>query len=351
MQVYANQLQAHLQQGLQSLYLVFGDDDFLRLQALRQIRQCARERGFEERIVLQQNNEFSWQDLSASQQNLSLFASQQLIELELPNAAPGQEGAKVLQQFTQQQAADTLLILHGPKLKAEQQRSKWFKGLDAKGVFVPVYTPEKNQLPGFIQQHARGYQLQLQNEAVQLLADWYEGNLMALDQALHKLALVHADAVIDTQMVQQSAMEQSRFDIFSLQDALLKGQLDAFIHRLQRLMETDAEPAIIHWLLQRECQTLHQAYTQSQQGTPLATVLQKSGVWKSQHGSYQRLLKDWSLQQSERLQQLLWRTELALKRDSGEDLTTLFSHIGLQLLDPQAAASLDFTEHTNDFIQ
>lgn len=351
MQVYANQLTAHLQQGLRPLYLVFGDDDFLRLQAVRQIRQCAREQGFDERSVMQQNNEFSWQDLVASQQNLSLFSSQRLIELELPTAAPGQEGAKALQQFTQQQTADTVLILYGPKLKAEQQRSKWFKGLDAQGVFVPVYTPDRTQLPSFIQQHAKAYQLQLQNDAIQLLADWYEGNLLALDQALHKLALLHPNTLIEVQLVQQSAMEQSRFDIFSLQDALLKGQFDTYTHRLQRLMETDAEPAIILWLLQRECQTLHQAYTQIQQGSDAATVLQKSGVWKSQQGSYQRLLHNWNLQQSERLQKLLWRSELALKRDSGENLTTLFTHIGLQLLEPQTAAALDFTEHHNDFIQ
>lgn len=351
MQVYANQLSAHLQQGLQPLYMVFGDDDFLRLQAVRQIRQCARENGFDERTIMQQNNEFSWQDLGASQQNLSLFSSQRLIELELPGAAPGQDGAKALQQFTQQQTADTILVLHGPKLKAEQQRSKWFKGLDAQGVFVAVYTPDRSQLPVFIQQQAQGYQLQLNSEAIQLLADWYEGNLLALDQALHKLALLHADAPIDARLVQQSAMEQSRFDIFSLQDALLKGQLETFIHRLQRLMETDAEPAIIQWLLQRECQTLHQAYTQIQQGADITTVLHKSGVWKSQQSSYQRLLSNWNLHQSQQLQQLLWRSELALKRDSGEDLTTLFSHIGLQLLDPDAAASLDFTEHSNDFLQ
>lgn len=351
MQVYANQLTAHLQQDLGPLYLVFGDDDFLRLQAIRQIRQTARERGFEERTVLQQNNEFSWQDLTASQQNLSLFASLRLIELELPNAAPGQEGAKALQNFIQQQSTDTLLLLHGPKLKAEQQRSKWFKSLDAQGVFVPVYTPDKSQLPAFIQQHAKSYQLQLQSDAIQLLCEWYEGNLLALDQALHKLALVHADHPINAHMVQQSAMEQSRFDIFSLQDALLKGQFETYVHRLQRLIETDAEPAIIQWLLQREYHTLHQAYGQIKQGADAASVLQKSGVWKSQQSSYQRLLKNWNLQQSQRLQNLLWRSELALKRDSGEDLTTLFSHIGLQLLQPQAAAQLDFTRHTNDFIQ
>ena len=336
MQVYPNQLAKHLQGPLQPIYLVFGDDDFLRLQALAEIRLRAQALGFAERQQFNQQQDFNWGDLAASTQNLSLFSNLRIIELELPTAAPGNEGSKALQAWVASDTPDTLLIIHGPKLKADQQKAKWFKALTAKGVFVPVYTPERSQLPAHINQLARAYQLTLDSDAMALLTDWFEGNLLALDQALHKLSL-HYPAEqgqlvqIDSQRVRDNAELQSRFDIFSLQDPLLNNQFDVYLNRLQRLLETDAEPAIIHWLLQRECNNCHQAFLLVQGGMPMATALQKQGIWKSQHAAYSRQLKHWSFAKHEQLVDLLWRTELALKRDSGEVLSTLFCHIGLIL--------------------
>ncbi|RUO32152.1 DNA polymerase III subunit delta [Aliidiomarina sedimenti] len=361
MQVYANQLDNHLQGPLQPVYLVFGDDDFLRLRALAAIRKRAAELGFNERSQFNQQQDFSWQDLLNENQNLSLFSDLRLIEVEMPTAAPGQDGSKALQQWVDS-AQDALLIIHGPKLKADQQKAKWFKALTQQGVFVPVYTPQRSQLPGFIQQLAQSYGLQLDGDATALLSDWFEGNLLALDQALHKIALHYcqvknsgaessaaentqrAPLQVSAEMVRQDADLQSRFDVFSLQDAILQGQFNVYLQRLQRLLETDGEPAIIHWLLQRETNTLNSVYQQQTQGEDTSRALQRHGVWKSQQHAYLRILKDWSPARSEALFNLLWRAELALKRDSGEDMATLFAHLGLLLIEPPAD-TFDFLRH------
>lgn len=354
MQVSPNQLAKHLQGPLQPIYLIFGDDDFLRLQALRKIRQQAQVLGFAERQQFNQQQDFSWSDLAASSQNLSLFSSLRIVELEMPAATPGNDGSKALQAWVESDYQDTLLILHGPKLKSAQQQAKWFKALTKKGVFVPVYTPERAQLATHINQLARRYQLALDSDAIALLTDWFEGNLLALDQALHKLSLQfpvnnspaqplsaqqHKPIEISVQQVRDNVELQSRFDVFSLQEPLLNNQFSVYLNRLQRLLETDAEPAIIHWLLQRECNNCHQAFLLVKQGAPVATALQKQGVWKSQHAAYSRQLKAWSFAKHEQLIDLLWRAELALKRDSGEMLSTLFSHIGLILTQPEGSES------------
>lgn len=344
MQVSSNQLTQHLQGPLQPIYLIFGDDDFLRLQALRQIRQHAQALGFAERVQFNQQQDFNWNDLAASSQNLSLFSSLRIVELEMPTATPGNDGSKALQAWVESDYQDTLLILHGPKLKSAQQQAKWFKALTKKGVFIPVYTPQRAQLTTHINQLARHYRLALESDATALLTDWFEGNLLALDQALHKLSLQYpAQAnhpqpiAINVQQVRDNVELQSRFDVFSLQEPLLNKQFSVYLNRLQRLLETDAEPAIIHWLLQRECNNCHQAFLLVEQGTPVATALQKQGIWKSQHAAYSRQLKTWSFTKHEQLVDLLWRAELALKRDSGEVLSTLFSHIGLVLTQPESS--------------
>ncbi|MBA3988059.1 MAG: DNA polymerase III subunit delta [Idiomarina sp.] len=336
MQVYSNQLAQHLQGPLQPLYLVFGDDDFLRLRALRQIRQRASQLGFDERLQFNQQQDFSWDELATSAQNLSLFSQLRSIEIELPTASPGQDGAKALQAWLDNPPADTLLILHGPKLKPEQQRSKWFKGLTEYGVFVPVYTPDNAQFGRFIHQLAAEYQLELAPDAVQLLQQWFEGNLLALDQSLQKIALSQSHTQhsaqrvpVSLELVEQHAQQQSRFDIFALQDPLLNGQIELFIQRLQRLLETDAEPVLIHWLLQRHCTILQQAKQLVANGQSPAQAIQKQGVWKNHQSLYLRHLQAWDDSRYAKASALLWRCELAIKRDSKEDLATLFCHLAI----------------------
>lgn len=334
MQLYANQLHQHLQNTLQPVYLLFGDDDYLRLRALRAIRNKARQLGFDERLQFNQQQDFDWDELHSASQNLSLFSQRRSIEIELPTASPGVDGGKALLAWTQSPPEDTLLILHGPKLKAQQQQSKWFKGLTKNGVFVPVYTPDKAQLPRFINQLAHEYQLALTPEAVALLQHWFEGNLLALDQTLQKIALSRTDSSanalqVNEDLVKAHAELQSRFDVFALQEPLLQQNFAHFLQRLQRLMETDAEPALIHWLLQRHYTTLHQAQLLIEAGEPLGIALQKQGVWKQQQAAYGAVLKRWTRAHQQQASQLLVHMELALKRDTQHDLATLFSHFGL----------------------
>lgn len=334
MQVYANQLEQHLRGTLQPIYLVFGDDDFLRLRAIHAIRSKAKQLGFEERLQFNQQHEFEWAELQNATQNLSLFSQRRSIELELPTASPGTEGSKVLQAWVQSPPEDTLLIIHGPKLKAEQQRSKWFKSLADAGVFVPVYTPDKSQLARMINQLANEYQLAVDSDANALLQTWFEGNLLALDQTLQKIALSRSDSAtqalpVNEALVRAHAELQSRFDIFALQEPLLQQDFPLYLQRLQRLAETDAEPALIHWLLQRHCAILQQAQQQVEAGESVPKALQKQGVWKQQQGAYSALLKRWTRAHQRHASQLLVHLELALKRDSQEDMVTLFSHLGL----------------------
>lgn len=342
MQVYARQFAQHLQGNLQPIYLIFGDDDFLRLRALRQLRKRAAELQFNEREAFNTQDNFHWDQLLNSSQSLSLFSDRRVLEIELPTAAPGQDGSQALQRWVEQLPPDTLLVLHGPKLKSEQQRSKWFKALTTQGVFVPVYTPDATQFGQFIHQLAAEYNWQPDSAAVELLSRWFEGNLLALDQTLHKLALHHGSTeqassqALSAEMIAADADISSRFDVFALEDSIHKQDVAAYLHRLKRLLDTDGEPAIIHWLLQREANTLHRLYTAMQQGSSLSQAMQDARIWKQQQSLYPARVNAWSPQHSEQAFHLLWMAEHSLKRDNGADLPTLFSHLGLLLARPQA---------------
>ncbi|RUO59453.1 DNA polymerase III subunit delta [Pseudidiomarina insulisalsae] len=323
----ANHLQRH---GLPALLCVFGDTPLLVDDALQLIRQQARQQGIDERQRLMQDSQFDWSQLQQQSANLGLFSSLRLMELELPEAKPGRDGAEALKRYCAELPEDQILVITGPKLKQEQQKAKWFQLLQQAGPVVQANSPERRQLPAFIQQRSQRYELSLTSEATQLLADWFEGNLLALDQELQKLALMDMPQPLTPAVVTDAAQDQSRFSVFALQEAILAGDLKSALKRLQRLLEEEAETAILNWMLQRELEKLERL----QQGRLQLRDYAQLGIWRSQEAAYQAFAKRVSAAHLARLSRLLVRLEYAFKRDSGEDLATLYCHIIVLLCAP-----------------
>src|SRR5690554_5004911 len=320
-------------QGLPPVLSVFGDTPLLIDDALQIIRQQARQQGIDERLRWLQDNQFDWQQLHDQSASLSLFSSVRLIELELPEGKPGREGGDALRQYVQSPPTDQVLIIIGPKLKQEQLKAKWYKELSDAGPVVNANSPDRSALPRFVQARAQRYQVQLQADATQLLTDWFEGNLLALDQELQKLALSDLPQPITAADIQSIAQDQSRFNVFALQEAIVAGQLAPALHRLQRLLEADSEFAILNWMLQREWQLVMTL----QQADNFDEACRKNGVWRNQVNLYrqfcQRLSAPGTMAQ---VANLLAQLELAFKRDVGADINTLATHLVTLYCQPQA---------------
>ncbi|MFU8784780.1 DNA polymerase III subunit delta [Aliidiomarina sp.] len=340
MQLYPERLSSHLQEKLAPIYLVFGDEPFLVAECCDQIRQAARAQGFSERQRFTQDKEFSWDALFTASQTLSLFTEQQVIELELPDAKPGRDGSQALAEYANTQTSDQLLLLFGPNLRKDQQNSKWFKALVKNGVFVPIYRPNRQHLPKFVVQRANAMGLHLAPDAVQQLCDWYEGNLLALNQALQKLSLLHCPSAanetkqptavtISLEEVRNANHDSSRFDVFSLREAIVQQRSQEFMHCLQRLFETGSEPVLIHWVLQRLHFALANIRQAKRQQQSLQPIWSAENIWQSQQDAYLRLAQTDSAPRSAARIHLLERLEYALKRDSKECPKTLACHIGL----------------------
>src|SRR5690606_11220864 len=117
-----------------------------------QIRHQAKAQGIAERQVWHADARFDWSKLRFADDSLSLFASQKLVEIRLPSAAPGKEGGEFLRKFAEQPAADTFLLLITGKLSPQQQKAKWFTALERAGISVPVWPVSLDMLPRWIQQ-------------------------------------------------------------------------------------------------------------------------------------------------------------------------------------------------------
>ncbi len=303
MNLSIQQLEANLQKNLSAVYFVSGDEPLQKNEALKLVRDTARQQGFTERVVLEADNKFDWGLLQAESQSMSLFGDKRLIELNIPNAKPGAEGSKAIIAFLENCPADVLLLIISGKLEAQQKNSKWVKAIDAKGVVVQVWPVEKAQLPRWLQQRMNMLGIEPTAEAVDLLADRIEGNLLAAEQAVEKLFLLNGAGPVDEDAIRDLVADSSRYNVFQLVDSCLSGDTAQSVKILNGLQGEGVEPVIIVWALAREMRSLvDMSLSMTEQALP--QLFRSHRVWQKRQNCVQKAL---SRHKAGQLQLFLWQ--------------------------------------------
>lgn len=346
--LYPEQLNQYLERsGVPPVLLLFGDDLLLRMDAIDAIRQHFGQDA--EKYHWIQSKDFDWKQLGELEQSMSLFGSNTLIELELPENKPGKEGSNALHSYAGQLPENHTLVVIGSYLKKEHQNSRWFKSLSQHGPLIRTQSPDKGRLPTFIHKRAQKYQLQLANGVPELLSDWFEGNLLALDQELRKWQLLSDSGVITQDFLTDASSDSSRFNVFALQESIQAGNYKEALHRLTRLLDEEDDFHRFAWILQREVQLLT-ALKNSGNNLDVSALFRRNMIWSSQQSSYMKRAKYLSVEALHQLHYLIERLEMALKQDSGESPLILTVHL-LGLLCQHGAKNLTVTESLNTFSQ
>ena len=284
MKIRANQLSSHLQNSLAPCYLVTGDEHLLVAEALDDIRDAARGRGFGHRELHVATTGFDWNQLTASTGTMSLFAEQRIVELRLPTGKPGRAGGQAIIELVELAGPDLLFIVTGPKLDSSTARSGWARALDSKGVSLPIWPIGVRELPGWISQRMRQAGLQPDREAVALIADRVEGNLLAAGQEIEKLRLLLGEGKVSVEDVTAAVAKSSRYDVYKLADAAMAGDARRAVKILGGLRAEGVEPVIVMWALTRELRTLAALEDAVRQGNDLGSAMRAARVWNSREG-------------------------------------------------------------------
>ncbi|WP_455220444.1 DNA polymerase III subunit delta [Kaarinaea lacus] len=280
MKVNYADLHAKLTQRLAPVYIVAGDEPLQSGEACDAIRAAAKQENFTERHVLHVEKGFDWDNFLTISNSLSLFAERQLIELRMPGGKPGDKGAAALIEYAQNPPADSILLIVTAKLDKSSQRSKWFSQLEKTGVFIAVWPIETRQLPGWIQQRARTKAMKLTPAAVQLIVDRVEGNMLAAAQELDKLYLLYGSSQIDEQAVLEAVSDSARYDIYSLVDIALSGDVKRIPRMLDGLRGEGVDPVLLNWALARELRSMHSLSLSVSRGLRVEQVVAQAGVWQ-----------------------------------------------------------------------
>ncbi len=281
MKISANQLSSHLNKSLLPCYLVTGDEPLLVQEALDAIRSRARDQGFGSRELFVAATGFDWAELQGAAGNLSLFADKRIVELRLPTGKPGVKGSATIVEMSEKAGGDLLFIVSAPKLDRSGAASKWAKALEAAGGYCQVWPLGLRELPAWIKSRMNAAGLDPDTDAVRLVADRVEGNLLAAQQEIEKLRLLHGEGKITAADAESAVADSARFDVYKLVDAAVAGESARAVRILAGLRTEGVEPVIVMWALTRELRTLARLADGIEAGDNLSSAMRKAGVWQN----------------------------------------------------------------------
>ena len=267
-------------QPLSAAYLIHGEEELLRIEALDAIRSAARSQQYNEREVINIETGFDWASLLSSVHSVGLFADKKLLEIHIPSGKPGKEGAAVLQQLAEQLPEDTCLLLILPKLERLQTQSKWFSSWAKNAQIFEAKAINQNALPQWIKNRLAAQNLNIDNDALALFAEKVEGNLLAAKQEIDKLALIHpARHTVTLDDAQTAVANVARFDIFQLSAAWMSGNSERVLRLLEGLASEGNEPVLLLWVISEDIRTLIRLLAALKQGKSISEMRQSLRLW------------------------------------------------------------------------
>jgi DNA polymerase-3 subunit delta len=261
---------------LPPVILIAGDEPLQREESADAIRAAARAQGYTDREVFVAERGFDWDAMLSAGASLSLFASKRILELRLPSAKPGTQGAEMLSTYAKDPPPDTLLlVIAEDKLEGNPV---WAQTLERAGLMVQVWPVAPAEVPAWVRQRLKSRGFDATPDAVTLISGRVEGNLLAAKQEIEKLALLREPGTLDAEAVAEAVTDSARYDAFKLVDAALAGDVPRTVRVLEGLKAEGEEPVLILGALLRQLKELASFALDIEAGTPAQRVT--SGVWE-----------------------------------------------------------------------
>ena len=210
--------------ALRPAYLLVGEE-LLVLEAADALRAQARRLGYSERHILDAGPHFDWNDLARAAASQSLFATRRIIDLRLPTGRPGKDGAAAVIEFCDNAPPDTSLLVSAISWSSKHVAA-WSRKIEATGAMVVFHAPRPHEWATWMTARLATHGLTATPDALALLTQRVEGNLLAAAQEIDKLAILYpSDGTnIDLASMEKMVSDNARYDVFKLSDVAFSGE-------------------------------------------------------------------------------------------------------------------------------
>jgi DNA polymerase-3 subunit delta len=324
-----------LAKKLQPVYVLYGDEDFLKRQVVAGLRK----------LVFETNeNEFGLSthagdkaDFAAVRDELEtvpFLSPRRMVVVE--NADPFVTRFRAaLERYLSQPAATGILVLD---VKSWPSNTKLYKMVDSAGA-ISCKAPPIYKLPEWCMGWAKScHGKELPLAAARLLVDLVGAEMGVLDQELTKLAIYVGSApqikTADVDKLVGSSRTQNTFKIF---DAIGAGRAGEALAILGRLFDQGEEPLAILGAIGWQLRRLAKVVGLRRQGIPLYAAMERAGVQHFAQQGIEQQLRHLGPQRADRLYDWLLETDFGLKGASQLPPRTLLERLVVRLARSQGS--------------
>ncbi len=329
MNIRVEQLRNDLKARQYPIYLVSGDEPLQHQESCDMLRKAAKYYGYEEREVYYADAHFDWQQLNSAANELSLFSTKKVIEIQLTQGKPSDKGVALI-EYCEHLPEDVILFLFMAKIEAATKKSKWYKALDSIAGIINVWPIEGSYLNQWLVQRLAKNSLQISPDSIQLLSDRIEGNLLSAAQEIDKLALLYTSSENKTQVsltdeqVNESVFDNARYNLFDLFDCALSGNLIRASHMLVGLKKEGVALILILTLIAKEVRMLAKMSYRLRENNNINAAMQGVYIFPKRKSLISQALKKQDMFHWQAiLQQLLEIDKMAKGRAEGEPWQSL----------------------------
>lgn len=173
-----------------------------------------------------------------------------------------------------------LFLIEGDKI--DKRMGLWKRAVQLeeakKGVIREFEKPKREQLPRWIQHRTRQKGGQIDHRAAEELATFVGDDLRLLDSEIDKLVTYADGDLITQETVRTLVPYTAEANIFGLMDAIGQRDLRRAMSSLQQLLNQNAAPPYLHFMLTRQIRILLQVKELSELGSTQAEIRQKLGL-------------------------------------------------------------------------
>lgn len=274
--------QTRLQQQLDPLYFISGEESFLIEVSVNSVHAQAKEQGFTEVTKVDIAQESDWSAVLADLGSRSLFAEKRVTEVRLQKNRFGKEFNDTIQQWLGTEDEDTLLIIRGLSWDYRDRRAKWFEFLAKHAVAVLTRQMPPAHMRDWVSQQALASGLRLTSGAIDELIMLTEGNLFAAHQEIERLSLAFLDVDRKVDIDDLTNMNWSISGSFEIIDEACRGSVKDLVKKLDSVKRDGIEPVMVNGAIAAQLRRLHKlkdsrSYPRSARERQLQTVANRLG--------------------------------------------------------------------------
>ena len=286
----AEQLARSVAKGLPPITWIAGDEPLLAMEAADIVRAGARSAGFTERAILDVGAHFDTSLLIEQARSMSLFSQRKLVDVRLAGK-PTKELGDVLRTCAASLGDDCRLLVASGRLERATVGTAWFSALGPFLLLLELQKVDRDRLPDWLAHRLAKQGQRAAPQVLALIADRTEGNLLAAQQEIKRLALLLPPGELELGQVEQIVVDSARYEIFGLIDTALAGETARSLRMIDSLRAEDAPLPLLVWALGDCLRRFLKVRQAMDDGQSVQSALRSVGVFGKREAAFGQALR------------------------------------------------------------